>query len=379
MLGDSKVSSKKCENDSIMFSTQNLADSLDKITGHSSVTGLHMKCIRILALTLVVVQLFLEPSLSQTTPFSKAENKLPPELPGLNSALYANLQSVIRGDVLFSVSEVFDSVRFENQVQGLLVMHKVTYRFRFDFENEKYLLAVNTDRKTLDMNTEHEVPSETKNTSLNAFLLSDDKAFTRFNLGRLNEFPSRPYYDFIGRKIPDFRQIGILAFPSQLENEKLAILLERLNDLDNQAELVSTTDSTLKFKNVIKVAADPHFSLEAVTVFDVQKLVPVSKKIFGVQTEPEHVRGFVSEELYQWQEFDGVFVPLRLKALNPEQETTGDRKETAIQQVEVRFHWFSVNEPLEAHDFDSQLLNDNEQLLDLIDDAVLEKQVTDPR
>ncbi len=175
----------------------------------------------------------------------------------------------------------------------------------------------------------------------------------------------RPVYFFIAdEQVPDLRSIGICKFPEPYHTSNL---------FDRRAEHVGTppgageelVGTVSRNANQIGFVMNKKQSRSPVfweKVYDAETLMPDS---FEAKRKTDDNPRSIVEEIYFWQEFDGVYVPTSCVADENIYDANGNKTQAFFQSVDVM--WLSFGEPLDQNLFDPKLHEDVSKLMKLLE------------
>jgi|GEM_PF-4276752 len=280
----------------------------------------------------------------------------------------ANVNAIRCGDVLVRTRRVIDSVNvgeFPN-VAGMIQEETVLQRLSFDYDSNHYCILESKKMVITDLGSapaSENQPAE--GFAGRAFLTSanDDVIYRKhFPVQQegIAEVTSRDFERVFkggiteALEIPDFRAFGLATVfvHGGLDMKAKSMSRFRSGDLlvskslpgNNRVELVFDTNKISPNANAESLPG------RMILVFDTKRLVIVKKKT-EVLVGNNWKSAFSS--VFEWGEKDGIQIPKRGSSNSNKLLRRPDgREEVGIQDTNVEFYWYSVNEKLQDSLFD---------------------------
>ncbi len=165
--------------------------------------------------------------------------------------------------------------------------------------------------------------------------------------------------------VPDLRCLSLCDYPDryQIEARRGGFELQRLLGPRFFPEDSNFKTTLSPQKNAVELTLEGQnvaFKLR----FSPKSNMPIAFKSFRTSSVPWKLE---NQEDYQWEEKDGVFLPIEVGKDSPESLEVDGKLVMYRQSEIVQIHWLSFNQPLDQKLFDLSTVNDISKLRKLID------------
>jgi hypothetical protein len=171
--------------------------------------------------------------------------------------------------------------------------------------------------------------------------------------------------DIVNIRFVGFRQFPVTYSP-HFDFDRFAAVTEHL-DRQSTAQRIGQREIEVSLKKTFSNSDDVKLQK---WVFDQERLIATN--YYESISRPEHgvpTLYPITRESYQWKEFSGAFVPIKLKAVQSGSELKRESNNVLKYEIDIDadFHWFTVNESISPERFDPQYLNDASTAFSLVD------------
>jgi len=171
--------------------------------------------------------------------------------------------------------------------------------------------------------------------------------------------------DIVNIRFVGFRQFPVTYSP-HFDFDRFVAVTEHLDSLST-AQRIGQRELEVSLKKSFSNSDDVKLQK---WVFDQERLIAtnyyesISRPENGVPTLYP-----ITRESYQWKEFLGAFVPIKVKAVQSGSELKRESNNVLMYEIDIDadFHWFTVNESISPERFDPRYLNDASAAFSLVD------------
>lgn len=166
---------------------------------------------------------------------------------------------------------------------------------------------------------------------------------------------SRPFAEAIeSLEVFDPMQIGLLPFPQKLtldgkrRADKWDLLIGSANQYGSTEQDAEHARLVVQMPHRTNGQAGVKFSPRLTYVFSLENLTPRSLVMGNVVEFEGSLRPFKpkTRESYRWRDVNGIMLPTHLSFSERVSMRKGEKVSSDHQNIETRFNWRSVNEPL---------------------------------
>ena len=308
----------------------------------------------------------------QASGAGQQDNSDAAEVCSIFEAVEANCRAWRQGDVLFTTRRVYDtSAVIDGQILGQLEGVESVTRVVFDYDAGLFFFAKLsfTDVERFD----DESPTAIKKTVLSSWICTGKSGqVARYNPGKKrtlwnrDQFPADQTVLLTMIQQPDLRGFWLHRKPT-LHGRSLGS-----TTLASGKGFRSASESADELKIVFNVEESnpvPGTIPQSSIAFDLESLMPTRFRRFTSRTDGVVAQGPSFD--IQWQQINGLQVLASASARRYRGIPGRERKEHGPEYTDYRFHWFSVNQPIDPEHFQIELVDQRELLLEMLDPVKL--------
>jgi hypothetical protein len=296
-----------------------------------------------------------------------------------------NNKTIRSFDVLM-LKDSFDDISPEDYDKATVIS-----RIKIDWDKQRFLCLTKVKRESLIVPPNKPEPEVVVSQFQTGTMCNGEQRCFASRIGQRQVYNTKvELYKVLGYgSIPDIRMVGLTFFPRSIAEPSDLLSFETTVAFESQRKFKESrlepgvTTLISSQKNLMY----PHFEYLLEMEIDDQTLMPQHIALRETNTKMRVSRNKQWEAI-KWKEFDGVFVPteilsdeLKVALPNPyrnmpvEEQTRRtpemiEKKVKAIpyaRELSVKFHWFSVNKPINEEEFQSDPLESMIEFEKLVD------------
>ncbi len=289
----------------------------------------------------------------------------------IKDAVFSNFRAWQSGDVLFSAEEILDTskIKPDGDTSGVIFKRVILTRSVFDFEHNKFAVFNLRYDSTIDFDNE---PEKSEKQTFSGVCYDGTGDHVLMFVGgeprkiRRNQFP-KDRFEFL-------RQIGFadcrsLAYTGNTTPLK-RFESERDTSPSSTGQFVESTKQTGDILEIISIIQNglklnPEDQSRMRQRYDVRILMPISAEAYSI--EPGGNERFILNRRFDWKDIGGIHVPVSYASKMGGTRAVNSRKHVGVLKTDYKFHWFSLNEPVDTRFFDGSRFEDNETFLQFVD------------
>jgi len=315
---------------------------------------------------------------------------------GVIEAHVARLSSWETGDVLVRIRTTGTGVasRRTERITGpdsctAVFQETVTMRFVFDFPQKRFVAVINREREinafdALDNEIKDQYFPERRRT-MDAFLIDQSRSLliVRNGAGQSQQVKptlDRPIFEVYSKRfgLRNIKGVGIYGWTNTMwDDQGTASFFNLLFNADVIESVTHVGKDRYRTLSRVHLPRANVKGYRRMIDWDVVHGVPVAYYDypgFDDDAKPAHNSGQV-----EWREQNSQMVPVKARENDRRLQFSASMREFAVDlEAEVDFHWFSINEELDAEQFDEKRFQEpgrlNQLLTEYQFEAVPEKQ-----
>lgn len=284
-----------------------------------------------------------------------------------SSYLYAQM---VNADALKSFDVLIRYEAFHDIAPESYIRDEIMLRLRVDFTANKLLAVRRIERRQM----EKEVSEDEKRLVLLLGACATDEQTTETN------FDGKTKRNSIGMpatmaelELVDVRYVGISSYPRLASRHSTfaQTLAESKAAQGFRITPVNSDRLRISRESLIGNSIDDRGLVE--WIFDTTMLVPTSfYSEFSRSVAGKKVRYPRCRESIEWQDADGVIVPVRIVGTELGEERIGGKVVKYEVDKTVQFHWFHVNGKVDDESYSAKLIESYDLAFPLIDEDLFE-------